>query len=359
MRHGRSMKRKMKSFEIANAVRKKIKQANLVAGSPVMSTTQLASHYNVCLMTAHKALNYLEEQGLITRHRGSGSFVRELHVPEKVLNIGCAMDMDASAFSIRRKNLIGVFGETSLDYLKKHHCNCRPIPFLVFQDPEYWKGLDGVMISSNYVLPETMDFIRSLPIPTVIFQSEFQYDLPVNQVVPDHSIAMHEIFRRATPKEYRAVTIVYTPHPNGRVRCNAFREGAQEAGFKESQIELYDIKTEEGYRLGCTLSKDCAGKLICCCSDLTTFSIMDALHDNGLRCPYDFEIIGCDNLEGTGILPYGKPVVTAIGYPRARMAATAARLLISNISAGNRLKSYQIIKMPAELILRESALSRN
>ncbi len=348
--------RKMKSVEIAEALQREIEKQNMTAGTPVMSTTQIASQYNVCLMTAHKAMNYLEDKDLIYRVKGKGSFVKKGVPSERRLTIGCALDASWNSYDQVRKTLIGSFADTAMHYFRSHNCTCRLVPYAFFTDMDYWKDLDGMLISSNMIDAQTSRFIRKCKIPHVIYQSEFQLDLSCNQVIPDHSIAMDEIFSRLPFGYYSGIITAGNTHKNAQARRNSFIAAAEQAGY--SNIESHEVMEDnDGYRLGLKLLKKCRGKLIFSCSDLLTFDIIHALQDNGMNYGADYEIIGYDNLEATGILPFKHPVVTAVDYSRKNAASLAARLLIANIEKPTNYQ--QIIKIPTRLTIRESALSLN
>lgn len=60
---------------IQDAIRTKIEQGRLKPGEVVDSERELAKIHRVSLMTARHALAELQREGLVERHRGSGTFV--------------------------------------------------------------------------------------------------------------------------------------------------------------------------------------------------------------------------------------------------------------------------------------------
>lgn len=60
---------------IQNAIRKKIEDGRLKPGELVDSERELARVHGVSLMTARHALAELQREGLVERHRGSGTYV--------------------------------------------------------------------------------------------------------------------------------------------------------------------------------------------------------------------------------------------------------------------------------------------
>jgi GntR family transcriptional regulator len=60
---------------IQNSIRKRIEEGKLRPGQVVDSERELAKAHGVSLMTARHALAELQREGLVERHRGSGTFV--------------------------------------------------------------------------------------------------------------------------------------------------------------------------------------------------------------------------------------------------------------------------------------------
>jgi len=61
--------------KIQNAIRKRIEDGKLKPGELVDSERELAKSHGVSLMTARHALAELQREGLVDRHRGSGTYV--------------------------------------------------------------------------------------------------------------------------------------------------------------------------------------------------------------------------------------------------------------------------------------------
>src|SRR5438445_5752567 len=60
---------------IQSAIRKRIESSDLKPGDSVASERELARLHNVSLMTARHALAGLEQEGVVERRRGAGTFV--------------------------------------------------------------------------------------------------------------------------------------------------------------------------------------------------------------------------------------------------------------------------------------------
>lgn len=63
--------------QISRDIRERILSGDLLAGDPIMSTTQYATTYRINPATANKAFNELVADGIIYKQRGIGMFVTE------------------------------------------------------------------------------------------------------------------------------------------------------------------------------------------------------------------------------------------------------------------------------------------
>lgn len=89
---------------------------------------------------------------------------------------------------------------------------------------------------------------------------------------------------------------------------------------------------------------------IFCFSDELASGTLRALHERGVRVPADVSVVGFDDVEETR---FAIPSLTSIRPDRARIAATALRLLTDRI-AGSEGKPCDV-KVPYELVVRESS----
>ena len=72
---------------IKAALRERIAQGGWQAGVRLPSERELVQTFGCARMTVHRALRELEEEGLIERRQGSGSYVAELHPISNLLQV--------------------------------------------------------------------------------------------------------------------------------------------------------------------------------------------------------------------------------------------------------------------------------
>jgi LacI family transcriptional regulator len=115
-----------------------------------------------------------------------------------------------------------------------------------------------------------------------------------------------------------------------------------------------DLGDASGYRSGeQLLRKPRRVTAIFVCDGAMTLGVMQALKDQGLRCPEDIAVASFDDL------PTNRPVrpqITAVVRPSYEIGAKAAKILIDRIEGG--LQGDPVIQhLAPKLVIRESTSS--
>ena len=125
---------------LADVLTKRIASGEWSPSSPLPSETTLAADYSVSIGTMRKAMQQLDEKGLLERRQGSGTYIRRARMAGPTAPSLTAAFSDAR--SLRPINgrkppvvLAGqksssalnasVYGRTNLSLLKRSHCHCR------------------------------------------------------------------------------------------------------------------------------------------------------------------------------------------------------------------------------------------
>lgn len=87
-------------------------------------------------------------------------------------------------------------------------------------------------------------------------------------------------------------------------------------------------------------------------SDNLAFGVIRAIESKGYRVPQDISVIGFDDIQ---FAKHFTPSLSTIRQENQLIAETAAKMLLSNIKSGNG-KDEKVIKIPVELILRDSTI---
>ncbi len=86
--------------QMADMLRSKISDGDYQPDVRLPPESILAKNYGVSVMTARQALGVLQEEGLVSRVQGKGTFVKKIGVLESNFDLGCLIDVFSD-----RKNL--------------------------------------------------------------------------------------------------------------------------------------------------------------------------------------------------------------------------------------------------------------
>lgn len=70
--------------EVAEMLRRQILSGELIPGERLPALRELTEELGIARMTVVQAMNTLEEEGLIEKHSGRGTFVRQVKIPDRV-----------------------------------------------------------------------------------------------------------------------------------------------------------------------------------------------------------------------------------------------------------------------------------
>ena len=69
--------------EVASLLRHQIMSGRLKAGEQLPALSQLTEMFGVARMTVRQAMDALQDEGLIERYAGKGTFVRDIEIPAR------------------------------------------------------------------------------------------------------------------------------------------------------------------------------------------------------------------------------------------------------------------------------------
>ncbi len=352
--------RKIRVHDVANDLRREISERRLSGGTPIMSTRELAKHYQISTLTANRAIERLVEEGVLYRVKGSGSYVSESASNQSAckLSVGLASEMKFRTESLR------CYGEYSLSYFRAHNAEPQIIPYCDLSNPEIMKHkfaqFDGILLSGASHDPKTEKILLGFGKPIVMYQKDYIDDCPFDQITWNCVPAYRDIIGRLGKLENRQFIVFYEPHKNGQFRAGKFIEMLLSAGARQENIQQIEADWQAGcemsnYKLASTIAKHLRGKLVFSTSDSLSAILLNAFDAAGLEAAVDYEYVSCDNLEDYGYRPFGEPRMTTVHHPWIEAAEAAAKLLLDRI--GEPTPHRHIIQIPTNLVIRKTGLA--
>ncbi len=340
---------------ITEILRNQIDSGVLQPGTKVMSARELSEHFQVSLVTAHKALKQLTEENLIVRNERSGSFVKGA-LQNDTYKIAFIDNM--GVFRPEVQSSCGVYRDTCLQLLCENGCSVRFLAETDIVEAVLGHEFDGVICYYSGWSHETMARMKEEQVPIVLGRYDYILNTPFHQVLPDIHGAVFEVFRRIKREQFDGLILTYENHENGLYRRDVALELARQAGFDDSDIELVRAahrEVEMNYPLWQDISRRCHRKFIYTCGDVMASGLIRVLLESGVKLGTDTQLASCGNLEECGYQPFDEPTITGAGTCYKEYGRAAVQLLLRTLKSPEDNRISQIIRVPAVFRKRKTA----
>lgn len=352
--------------KIANDIKHQILSGVLKPDEKLPTELELSKHYDVSRITSKKALNILQEEGLIYRVRGSGSFVNSIH--------------GNPIRTIQHKNTIAIvlpFNKEDTDhgttlsaihsiseYMFKqgyfttiHFSNHRTEKQTAILEQLFDQKYIGAIIfpiKTNF--NETIYSLYAKHFPIVAMSNSFDR-LPIPSVTVDNVKGSYLATQHLAQQGHTKIAFL-SPHSindNTSIsdRYLGYMNALSDIGVPFNPLftvtpDKYDPSTISDTLIALIKEKGVTG--VVSVNDGTAAIFLSYARSQGLECPLHYSIVGFDNLS---ICQHTYPPLTTIKQDYAMLGQKAAKLLIDYIDEKN---SNSKVIIPVSLIKRESTM---
>ena len=356
------MSEQPKYLQVADILRKEIAEGVFRDGQTLMTEEELRFRFNVSRQTVRQAIALLEDDGLVDRRRGSGTYVR--HGPRRrqgTVHVGVVTTYITDyIFPSIMQGIESVLNENgAVMNLSATYGDARIERNILERMLD--SQIDGLIVEGTRTAKETPneDLYRRMVqrnIP-VLFMNGFYPGLDkIPHVVMDDygggRIAAREILSRGYQ---RPGGMFKTDDVQGRERLGGFLDEMKSQGVTIPEERILQFGTEERMTLFETpRGLDFMEKLkrkemdcMACYNDVFAAGMMASLIQQGMKLPEDMGFIGFDNATFAEMI---SPKLTTLGHPKEAFGALVAEKLLRMIS-GEKERS---VNMAWTLIERES-----
>ena len=361
------MASKPKYLQVADILRREIAEGVFRDGDKLTTEEELRFRFRVSRQTVRQAIAQLEDDGLVDRRRGSGTYVRHgprkrqgtVHVGvvttyitdyifpsivqgmESVLNAnGAVMNLSATYNDSRtERNILERMLDGQVDGLI----------------------VEGCRTGESTPNADCYQRLAERNIPVLFLNSYYrEFEQMPHVVMDDYEggrIAAEELIRRG----YRRLAGFFKIDDlQGQERARGFREALDDLNMPISENSVLTFTTEDRMKLFRTkesarfvqlLAKERAFDGLVCYNDVFAAHLLEDLRNQGMHLPEDLGIISFDNAE---ISTLCHPALTTLAHPKEKFGALAAEKLLRMLD-GLREESEA---MKWALVNRESAPSR-
>lgn len=350
--------RQSKSVKIAEQIRDELHSAGAKAGIQTASAHEVAERFHVSVLTAHRAINHLVDDGFLYRVRGSGTFVKA--PGNRIIRIGL---VDAGAdpnFNEAMNSMLVSYVDDVLEYFRSRGCEVHMISLKEVQNSSFMnsfsKNLDGILVNINFNDALTMGNLKKTGLPVVVYRYDNIADLPFSQVCYDIAPGVAETYAQLKLPLHDPPVLIYQKNPNGVSRFNMFKKHALRHGFQEEQLESFSVshlrRAFDCYKLVRSNKNLFRGRMIFSLCDSITIELLHVFIEEDMLPGRDYRLLSYGNGEAYGLELFDIPSLSAIDIPMKKMAEEACRLLLSRIR--NPTEFQQIVRIPNSFVLRRS-----
>lgn len=215
------------------------------------------------------------------------------------------------------------------------------------------RRVDGIVITSSRVGALYTPMLSKMMVPIVLINNQHPGQF-VHSVMIENLQGSREATSYLIGLGHRRIAYVGDRygHQSDTERFAGYREALEQAAlpFLPELVVHGDGKPEGGVvAMDNLLSLPHPPTAVFCYNDLTALGVLRTIHMRGLRVPADISLIGFDDLF---FASYTQPQLTTVRQPMRRMGRMAMESLVKLMSGE---QSAEAVKVPAELIVRESA----
>lgn len=342
--------------EVTNAMRQKIRMGQLKPGDRLPSYSAMVAEHGVAVATVDRIYNFLEQEGLIVREQGRGTFV-------------------AQPKSQARKGSIGVYGplpgasnggstywsELSNGIAQTLQAAGQNLTVVDWVSAAIAEQCDGLLIMTFKPLNEILQHVPpSFPLVAVVIPCA-----GVTSVVADDTGGVRQCVQHLLGLGHRK--IAYLSDGTGGVQSNwrlaSYRHTLADAGIEAPEcwirrpdgedvtIDFFAWGRDTMQRWLQADWSELGFTALLTQNDEMAAGAMQALQAAGIEVPRQVSVAGFD---GTPWCDYLTPSLTSVEMPLRAMGSTAAQLLLQQIEGERSVKLAETVTLPTRLAIRDS-----
>lgn len=339
-----------KYVDVVNWIKDQIEAKKLLPGQKLYSENELCQKFGMSRQTVRHALDILEEEDIVTRVRGSGTYINgtrqsvqdnrkviafittyvDGYIFPKIMQ-GIEKKLFDNGFSIQiaftnnrfdrecevlkeflnRNEIAGVIAETTKSNL--------PNPNLWLYQEMIKKGIPVLFINS---------YFPGVAIPHVSINDKSAGKKATSYLIEKGHIKIGGIFK--------------LDDGQGRDRYAGYLEAMQEAKLLCEDghvlwLDTIDVKHPESCRQR-ILDRFADCTAICCYNDEIAFSLVEIFSQEGIRVPEDISIVSIDNSE---LAILGDVALTSVNHPKNILGEKAAENILAMIRSASFDGNYE------------------
>ncbi len=346
--------------DIVRYAEKLITDGTLKSGDKMPSENELCAQFSVSRETVRKAIGILEEQGLIRRVRGSGTYVSHSRKENLELRNRIAVIttyVESYIFPKTIQGIESVLFEQGYSVQISFTNNMLEREKNILLDLIDRDDVAGVIVEGTKSgLPNpNLHLYRQLmnrKIP-ILFINTFYPELPVPHVSLNDVDAAQVAVNYLISKGHKNIgAVLKLDDGQGRLRYLGYLKAMEAAGFEVTDSRMVWIDTDESKQLNFCREKilnrveECSALL--CYNDQVAFQLIKMLQENGIAVPEQVSVISIDDSD---LALHSEVPITSLPHPKERLGSKAAEQLLKMLAGKKGEYTYEF---DTRIVERES-----
>lgn len=329
-----------KYLELVKWINDQIQEKKLIPGQKMYSENELKEMFGVSRQTVRHAISVLEQDGMIRRIQGSGTYINDSRLANlaKRMRVSVVTTyVDGYIFPRTIQGIENVLLEAGYSVQIAFTNNQNGREKTILEDIISRDEVAGLIVETTKSgLPNPnlhlYQEIRKRRIP-VIFINSYYPQLKIPHVSINDHMAGWKMTKHMIAMGHRKIGGIFKlDDGQGRLRYSGYMDAMLDAGLEIDDTRILWIDTEDVKHLDkLTMKimdrlKDCTG--VFCYNDEVAFSLVDIFKKAGMRVPQDISIVGVDDSD---LAVLGDVAITSAPHPMENLGKKAAENLLRMI----------------------------
>lgn len=349
-----------KYMELVEWIQEQIEAKNLLPGRKLYSENELKDMFGVSRQTVRHAIGILEQEGIIRRIQGSGTYINDnrlanLEKGSKIMVV--TTYVDAYIFPRTIQGIENVLSRQGYSVQIAFTNNQNSKEKMILEDIISRSEVAGIIMETTksgipnpnlYLYKE----IRKHRVP-ILFINSFYPSLKIPHVSIDDRMAGKRATEHLIAMGHRSIGGIFKlDDGQGHQRFAGFVEAMNEAGLEMDDGRVLWIDTEDVKNLEkCTERildrvENCTG--VFCYNDQVAFRLMEILKKQGILVPEDISLVSVDDSD---LAVRGETKLSTVPHPMEKLGEKAAENLIKMIKNPAFEGTYEF---DSEIVVRDS-----
>ncbi len=335
---------------LINYINSQIESGGFRPGDKLPSENELSENFHISRQTVRKAIGLLEEEGIVRRVKGSGtylSFDRRENLEQKNSIAVVTTYVDSYIFPKTIQGIEKVLFESGYSVQISFTNNMLEREKSILEDIISRDDVAGIIVEGtksglpNPNLPLYRQLIdRKVP---VLFINTYYPELDVPHISLNDVEAAKLAVQYLIDKGHKNIgAILKLDDGQGRQRYLGYLSAMEAAGYPVTDSRMVWIDTDESKQLAyCTdkiLNRVESCTALFCYNDLIAFQLIKILTQKGIRVPEDVSIISIDDSD---LALHSEVPITSLPHPKEKLGAKAAEVLLQLIAGRKKEATYE------------------